>query len=138
MHRDIEMMLGYKPCLWWSICWKFITPTLLAVREQLKTGYRSCIEYQHYSLRVSIWPLSMHLLFDFWTLPNVVFFVFHFMHDLTLNQLRQVISEKILEKAYDDWKIVLYVVLQKYSKWCNPITYLHKMYIKPHVHVSFK
>jgi hypothetical protein len=31
------------------------------------------------------------------------FFVFHFMHDLTLNQLRQVISEKILEKAYNDW-----------------------------------
>ena len=52
MHRDIEMMLGYKPCLWWSICWKFITPTLLAVREQLKTGYRSCIEYQHYSIIV--------------------------------------------------------------------------------------
>jgi hypothetical protein len=24
------------------------------------------------------------------------------MHDLTLNQLRQVISEKILEKAFDD------------------------------------
>ena len=46
MYRDIEMMLGYKPCLWWSICWKFITPTLLAVREQLKT------EYQHYSIIV--------------------------------------------------------------------------------------
>ena len=52
MHRDIEMMLGYKPCLWWSICWKFITPTLLAVREQFKTGYRSYIEYQHYSIIV--------------------------------------------------------------------------------------
>jgi hypothetical protein len=48
----------------------------------------------------------MIFLFDFWTVPNVVFFVFNFMHDLSLIQLRQVISEKILEKAYDDWCLV--------------------------------
>jgi len=25
------MMLGYKPCAWWGICWRFITPALIAV-----------------------------------------------------------------------------------------------------------
>jgi solute carrier family 6 amino acid transporter-like protein 5/7/9/14 len=27
--KDIEMMLGKKPSLWWKIMWKYVTPTLL-------------------------------------------------------------------------------------------------------------
>ncbi|KAK2183053.1 hypothetical protein NP493_325g02062 [Ridgeia piscesae] len=25
-YEDIELMIGYKPNLWWSLCWRFITP----------------------------------------------------------------------------------------------------------------
>ena len=30
-YYDMSMMLGYKPGRWWGICWRFITPTLIAV-----------------------------------------------------------------------------------------------------------
>jgi len=30
-YYDMSMMLGYKPCRWWAICWRFITPALIAV-----------------------------------------------------------------------------------------------------------
>ncbi|XP_052063515.1 sodium- and chloride-dependent glycine transporter 2-like isoform X2 [Mytilus californianus] len=30
-YTDIEMMIGYKPCIMWSICWKYITPCLLVL-----------------------------------------------------------------------------------------------------------
>ncbi|ESO93994.1 hypothetical protein LOTGIDRAFT_205669 [Lottia gigantea] len=28
-YKDIELMIGYQPCIWWKICWKFITPTII-------------------------------------------------------------------------------------------------------------
>lgn len=30
-YKDIELMIGFQPCLWWKICWKFITPVTIAV-----------------------------------------------------------------------------------------------------------
>ena len=29
--KDVEMMVGYQPGRWWSICLKFITPSIIAV-----------------------------------------------------------------------------------------------------------
>lgn len=31
LYKDIEMMLGRKPCLWWKLCWCLITPALMLV-----------------------------------------------------------------------------------------------------------
>lgn len=28
-YKDIELMIGYTPCVWWKACWKFITPALI-------------------------------------------------------------------------------------------------------------
>ncbi|KAJ8297706.1 hypothetical protein KUTeg_024237 [Tegillarca granosa] len=28
-YKDIELMIGYKPSIWWKICWKFITPAMI-------------------------------------------------------------------------------------------------------------
>ncbi|KAL5012506.1 hypothetical protein ScPMuIL_011057 [Solemya velum] len=28
-YEDIELMIGYKPCFWWKICWKYITPATI-------------------------------------------------------------------------------------------------------------
>ncbi|KAK6173295.1 hypothetical protein SNE40_016772 [Patella caerulea] len=28
-YKDIELMIGYQPCIWWKICWKFITPVII-------------------------------------------------------------------------------------------------------------
>lgn len=32
-YKDIELMIGFQPCLWWKICWKYITPVTIAVRD---------------------------------------------------------------------------------------------------------
>lgn len=29
-YMDIELMIGYKPTIWWKICWKYITPVVIA------------------------------------------------------------------------------------------------------------
>lgn len=30
--RDVECMLGYRPGLFWRICWTYISPSFLLVR----------------------------------------------------------------------------------------------------------
>lgn len=31
--EDIERMLGFKPGLYWRLCWKFVSPIFLLVRS---------------------------------------------------------------------------------------------------------
>ena len=33
-YKNISLMLGYIPCMWWKICWSFITPGVILVRQQ--------------------------------------------------------------------------------------------------------
>lgn len=35
-YMDIELMIGYKPTIWWKICWKYITPVVIAVRMDIQ------------------------------------------------------------------------------------------------------
>lgn len=30
---DIEQMMGFKPGLYWRLCWKFVSPAFLLVRS---------------------------------------------------------------------------------------------------------
>ena len=32
--KDIEMMIGRKPTIWWRIMWRYVTPTLLFVSDR--------------------------------------------------------------------------------------------------------
>lgn len=31
--EDIERMMGFKPGLYWRLCWKFVSPVFLLVRS---------------------------------------------------------------------------------------------------------
>ena len=37
-YEDIELMIGYKPNLWWSLCWRFITPMTIVVSREGRGG----------------------------------------------------------------------------------------------------
>lgn len=47
--KDIEFMLGFRPSIFWRVCWKFVTPGLMSVilgytlftLEPLKDGDRN-------------------------------------------------------------------------------------------------
>ena len=30
-YKDIELMIGYQPCIWWKVCWSVITPIMILV-----------------------------------------------------------------------------------------------------------
>jgi Sodium:neurotransmitter symporter family len=44
LSKDVEAMLGHKPGLYWRICWKFISPSFLIVRQKRRNplGLTTC------------------------------------------------------------------------------------------------
>uniref|UniRef100_A0AAX7SHL5 Transporter n=1 Tax=Astatotilapia calliptera TaxID=8154 RepID=A0AAX7SHL5_ASTCA len=38
--EDIERMMGFKPGLYWRLCWKYVSPAFLLVRASLRTPKR--------------------------------------------------------------------------------------------------
>ena len=31
-YRDIELMIGFRPCLYWKVLWSYVTPAVIMVR----------------------------------------------------------------------------------------------------------
>nr|XP_022326232.1 sodium- and chloride-dependent glycine transporter 1-like isoform X1 [Crassostrea virginica] len=47
-YKDIELMIGYQPCMWWKICWKFITPVTIAFVWLFSVTQLSPVKYGNY------------------------------------------------------------------------------------------
>ena len=67
-YYDMSVMLGYRPCAWWGICWRFITPALIAVNLLLlSVAVSFYIQYVCWSFRYIIqlhWlPVRQRVLF---------------------------------------------------------------------------
>ncbi|XP_052076409.1 sodium- and chloride-dependent glycine transporter 2-like [Mytilus californianus] len=73
-YKDIEMMIGYKPCRWWSIFWKFITPIVIMVMlvfnmTQLQPVSYNTYQYPSYAIvigwvvgMVSVVPIPLYMI----------------------------------------------------------------------------
>ena len=44
--KDAEFMLGFKPGLYWRICWKYISPTLMIIIFIYSLAYQEPLKYQ--------------------------------------------------------------------------------------------
>lgn len=43
-YKDIELMIGYQPCIWWKICWGVVTPLMIIVSIEIL----ACFELMTY------------------------------------------------------------------------------------------
>ncbi|KAK3700358.1 hypothetical protein QZH41_009772, partial [Actinostola sp. cb2023] len=46
--KDIEMMIGYKISRWWTLCWKYFTPTVIIVLFFFSLAQWSGVSYGDY------------------------------------------------------------------------------------------
>ncbi|XP_063897702.1 sodium-dependent noradrenaline transporter [Helicoverpa armigera] len=46
---DVEEMLGFRPGLYWRICWKFVSPTFIIGVVVFGLLYQQPLQYQHYT-----------------------------------------------------------------------------------------
>ncbi|XP_076070507.1 sodium- and chloride-dependent glycine transporter 2-like isoform X2 [Mytilus galloprovincialis] len=77
-YEDIELMIGRKPCIWWSICWKFITPVILVMMlvfnmTQITPVSYGTYQYPQWSIAVgwiigmiSVIPIPIYMVVDLW------------------------------------------------------------------------
>ncbi|XP_061183688.1 sodium- and chloride-dependent glycine transporter 1-like [Saccostrea echinata] len=47
-YKDIELMIGYQPGIWWKICWKFITPLTITFIWLFSVTQLSPVTYGDY------------------------------------------------------------------------------------------
>ncbi|XP_071126481.1 sodium- and chloride-dependent glycine transporter 2-like isoform X3 [Mytilus edulis] len=77
-YEDIELMIGRKPCIWWSICWKFITPVILVMMlvfnmTQITPVSYGTYQYPQWAIAVgwiigmiSVIPIPIYMVVDLW------------------------------------------------------------------------
>jgi solute carrier family 6 amino acid transporter-like protein 5/7/9/14 len=83
-YRDIEIMIGYRPCLWWKILWCFITPFVImfvlmfSIINHMPVTYGD-YEYPNWSIGVgwifalcSLIPLPAVAIFKILTTPGPI------------------------------------------------------------------
>ncbi|CAC5408977.1 Sodium- and chloride-dependent neutral and basic amino acid transporter B(0+),Sodium- and chloride-dependent taurine transporter,Sodium-dependent noradrenaline transporter,Sodium-dependent proline transporter,Sodium-and chloride-dependent glycine transporter 1,Creatine transporter,Sodium- and chloride-dependent GABA transporter 3,Sodium- and chloride-dependent betaine transporter,Sodium- and chloride-dependent GABA transporter 2,Sodium-dependent dopamine transporter,Sodium- and chloride-dependent GABA tran len=83
-YEDIELMIGRKPCIWWSICWKFITPVILAMMlvfnmTQITPVSYGTYQYPQWAIAVgwiigmlSVIPIPIYMVIDLWNANGTV------------------------------------------------------------------
>jgi solute carrier family 6 amino acid transporter-like protein 5/7/9/14 len=63
LYRDIALMLGSKPCLWWKICWCYVTPltmSAMVVYSAVQMAPPTYGDYQYPSWAITVgWVVAM-------------------------------------------------------------------------------
>jgi len=74
-YTDIELMIGYKPCLWWKFLWSYFTPAVIIFVFSINVFSHEPVTYGDY--HYPPWAIGIGWVFAIWSMvPLPAMFIF--------------------------------------------------------------